>query len=1132
MRKQVKTLVQVIIIFSILLISMNLASAATYYVNINNKNCNDGNSKSKATNISTPWCGIQPAFDNVAGGDTISILTGEYDGVFLLENKDFTSNVKITAYQDSNVNITSNTASYLSSSNTFWTKVSTTGNVWKTKLASNDIAHPEVFYPDITKFKFFTWANYNNFLNSKYSENSWYDSSTKELYVKFSDSTKDPNKISLYVSARDFPFQIRGNSVSSNAYITISNLNFKYNAKGGIHINDQSNVIVENCKFIGGFTGIQVGNMKIPTHKNLIFRNNNLDGRQNPDWFGNDMKNEGTEETSAMFISDQAGRVEIYNNEFYYWHGGLLMWSTSPGELNNSEVYGNTFYHGKASQIEIEDYCSNTKYHDNKIYSDDFAGVSFAPADASAGGCQFYNNIIVAKGQQTESIDNNFDNYAIKAQSRNGKAIKNWKIYHNTFYGYGRALNTIEMGPDGVLSGAWANTVWKDNIFYAETEYALFRTGLATDGVFYDYNLYYVKPGGLDLFQRWNNNGATGYNTLADAKESSDWDGKWDIHSKQADPLFTDLSNNNLKPKTGSPACTMSSTGSYVGAIPCDSSSTNHAPTQSKPLLRASDYPDNSSFSDLYCYNQSTADVDGDKVINLYRWFLNSSYMPSFDNKTMVGIAYTHRYETWICEVTPNDGHVYGAPMNSSPLYILPPPVCGDKICNTKENCSTCSSDCGSCPVTAYCGDKTCNGKENCSTCSGDCGACPVTNTKITGCVLEDVAWNENTALKRVYNLSSCFKDPLKTTLTYSVRGNKQIKVTITSGMVDLSSPSDWSGHEHVVFYATSGNRSASTNNITLSVNHVAVCGDDVCEDNLGEDCDSCSSDCGTCPKPKPSGGGGGGGGGSFTPSTSSTTNDTSNDTVNDTAEIPSVIITDNVVPDNNPPIIPEEEPEPTQDSALTEQNSDLETSTGSGFKEPEPITGSAVAQPVDTSSSSNNNLVPIVFITLALIMAVPGVYIVSKNHSQLLAKFGRTRKVVYYEEEASEKSPPDYFDKLHEFVSLAINRGHDKLLIASKLKDAGWSGEIVESVIDTHKKEFVMKALESSGLDSKHVDELHEYVKKALQKGYSWVNIANDLLRAGWTSKVVDCLLKTYCDTSLSFLPSFNPSSIDERIA
>ena len=50
--------------------------------------------------------------------------------------------------------------------------------------------------------------------------------------------------------------------------------------------------------------------------------------------------------------------------------------------------------------------------------------------------------------------------------------------------------------------------------------------------------------------------------------------------------------------------------------------------------------------------------------------------------------------------------------------------VCGDAICDSSEDCSSCASDCGVCPP--VCGDGTCDSTEDCTSCSSDCGACPV----------------------------------------------------------------------------------------------------------------------------------------------------------------------------------------------------------------------------------------------------------------------------------------------------------------------------------------------------------------------------------------------------------------------
>ena len=48
------------------------------------------------------------------------------------------------------------------------------------------------------------------------------------------------------------------------------------------------------------------------------------------------------------------------------------------------------------------------------------------------------------------------------------------------------------------------------------------------------------------------------------------------------------------------------------------------APTHTTPILNATDSPRNSTFANLTAYNQSTFDADGDRVRNIYNWFVNN----------------------------------------------------------------------------------------------------------------------------------------------------------------------------------------------------------------------------------------------------------------------------------------------------------------------------------------------------------------------------------------------------------------------------------------------------------------------------------------------------------------------------
>ncbi|MBN1792905.1 putative metal-binding motif-containing protein [Candidatus Woesearchaeota archaeon] len=201
---------------------------------------------------------------------------------------------------------------------------------------------------------------------------------------------------------------------------------------------------------------------------------------------------------------------------------------------------------------------------------------------------------------------------------------------------------------------------------------------------------------------------------------------------------------------------------------------------------------------------------------------------------------------------------------------------CGDGIVNGNESCEpnmtqscvdfgghdgvrTCTSECGwgTCVALPYCGDGVCDAGEDCGSCESDC------DCNITGCDLPNKSWNEDTSLVGAYDLSSCFDDPLNSTLNYSVVRNQSVLVIGIGedGLVNVSAPANWYGFETLYFTASSGNRSAQTNMVTLSVIPVTDCGDLVCE--AGETCSSCAVDCGACTVSS-SGGGGGGGGGSF----------------------------------------------------------------------------------------------------------------------------------------------------------------------------------------------------------------------------------------------------------------------------
>ncbi len=91
---------------------------------------------------------------------------------------------------------------------------------------------------------------------------------------------------------------------------------------------------------------------------------------------------------------------------------------------------------------------------------------------------------------------------------------------------------------------------------------------------------------------------------------------------------------------------------------------TNSAPTQGTPVLNSTD-GGNTLHEDLVCYNQSTADVNGNAVTNIYNWVKNGLPLANLNlpfeskpnaNAVYCGYAVTKDYSSY-----GNDGTVFGA---------------------------------------------------------------------------------------------------------------------------------------------------------------------------------------------------------------------------------------------------------------------------------------------------------------------------------------------------------------------------------------------------------------------------------------------------------------------------------------
>jgi hypothetical protein len=168
--------------------------------------------------------------------------------------------------------------------------------------------------------------------------------------------------------------------------------------------------------------------------------------------------------------------------------------------------------------------------------------------------------------------------YGIEVFLSNG-VLSHLNMHHNTIYLpdtqiYNRS-SSYQMGfrmHDSTVNSHDINIT--DNIIY-KAAYADVELGGGLsrlwNGTIYANNNLYTKGTGSKIIY-WKN---ANYATLALFKAANGNESQ----GVESDPLFisTDSSNANfLKPNYGSPSCLMSTTGSFVGAIPCATTPTNY----------------------------------------------------------------------------------------------------------------------------------------------------------------------------------------------------------------------------------------------------------------------------------------------------------------------------------------------------------------------------------------------------------------------------------------------------------------------------------------------------------------------------------------------------------------------------
>jgi len=240
---------------------------------------------------------------------------------------------------------------------------------------------------------------------------------------------------------------------------------------------------------------------------------------------------------------------DVNNLNIAYGGGG---WQ--PGSVGTTR-YGNGI---QVSQEGVNTHIYNNTVHD--IYD---AGITIQ--DTTNNHYSYENNLI-----EYNILYNNRFNWEYTHATSDGTSISSNNTFrHNTLATSGEGWIKADGQYPAVSADVflWAETstsewTFEDNIFYSPYISAFRIVGASThsnwkgDYPTFDYNLYY--PNVNTSFFKWEEITYTSLSALQSGESV-------ESNGDEADPLL----DANYVPASNSPACTMSTTGSYVGALPC-----------------------------------------------------------------------------------------------------------------------------------------------------------------------------------------------------------------------------------------------------------------------------------------------------------------------------------------------------------------------------------------------------------------------------------------------------------------------------------------------------------------------------------------------------------------------------------
>lgn len=486
----------------------------------NRDNCSNGYRRDKALNPNTPWCSLNTAVAKIRARDTVYVRKGEYnERLIQFYNKHYDRRVTIAGYPGENPVFGNYEQRYLSVPSRLWRQES---GLWVTDATVAESRHAFASYADGRPL----WIHnrLEDLGDPLQPEGIYVDPQKHRIYARLKGDA-DPNRVPLYLAAssyRLFLFQNSSNIILKGITIKASTI--------PVHVKRSNKIVVEGLTILGGArNGIYV-----TESEGITVARNRILFQSDPDWKWKQVKG-SRQENTGIDLTACGPNNEVAHNEIEGWFNGIMIQTRDPAQAANTRVHHNIIHKIMDDGIEIEDYCLDSRIHNNLVY-DALVGVSLSPTIGR--NCAIYRNVLVANRSVNAYGNRVWNGECFKIIAK--RPTSGMTVAHNTCLGKG-----IVSLPS--RKRTQENNRWVNNLFVSKDKPIVSRSGLNVAGVDYDYNLYYRADGG-PLLSYWNSDiDSATFSSLAQALKSESDPETWDRHSIHQDPL---LDGYELRPQS------------------------------------------------------------------------------------------------------------------------------------------------------------------------------------------------------------------------------------------------------------------------------------------------------------------------------------------------------------------------------------------------------------------------------------------------------------------------------------------------------------------------------------------------------------------------------------------------------